>query len=232
MIIFTAQGNVKNAVEAMRRGAVDFLEKPFSREQFHLVLARVRRFHQLSQSIKRLEQEVKESNAQSPELLLDSTTPLMGELMETLLRAAKTPASILIMGESGTGKSVISRAVHQQSHLSNKPFVTVSCPSLSKELLESDLRRSRVEGLALVFAGFDPDFVDALLLPIGEEADAIATGFDGIEVVFHGSELKVFINVLPHGVGGLNIERDLCDYAESAETDNCGEKGLAIGGAG
>jgi len=66
VIIFTAQGNVKNAVEAMRRGAVDFLEKPFSREQFHLVLARVRRFHELSKSIERLEQQVKESNAQSP----------------------------------------------------------------------------------------------------------------------------------------------------------------------
>ena len=139
VIIFTAQGSVKNAVEAMRRGAVDFLEKPFSREQFHLVLARVRRFHELSQSIERLQREVKESNAQSPELLLDSTTPLMSELMETLLRAAKTAASILIIGESGTGKSVIARAVHKQSHLSDKPFVTVSCPSLSKELLESDL---------------------------------------------------------------------------------------------
>lgn len=139
VIIFTAQGNIKNAVEAMRRGAVDFLEKPFSREQFHLVIARVRRFHQFSQNIERLQQEVKESNAQSPEALLDSTTPVMSGLMETLRRAAKTPASILILGESGTGKSVIARAVHQQSHLSDKPFVTVSCPSLSKELLESDL---------------------------------------------------------------------------------------------
>jgi NtrC-family two-component system response regulator AlgB len=59
--------------------------------------------------------------------------------MDTLLRAAKTPASILIMGESGTGKSVIARAVHKQSLVADKPFVTVSCPSLSKELLESDL---------------------------------------------------------------------------------------------
>ena len=139
VIIFTAQGSVKNAVEAMRRGAVDFLEKPFTREQFHLVLARVQRFHQLSQNIERLEREVKDSNAQSPEILLDSSTPLMKEVMDTLLRAAKTPASILILGESGTGKSVVARAVHQQSHLADKPFVTVSCPSLSKELLESEL---------------------------------------------------------------------------------------------
>jgi two-component system, NtrC family, response regulator AlgB len=139
VVMFTAQGSVKNAVEAMRRGAVDFLEKPFTREQFHLVLARVQRFHQLNQNIQRLEREVKESNAQSPEILLESSTPLMKEVMDTLLRAAKTPASILILGESGTGKSVVAHAVHQQSHLADRPFVTVSCPSLSKELLESEL---------------------------------------------------------------------------------------------
>jgi NtrC-family two-component system response regulator AlgB len=139
VVMFTAQGSVKNAVEAMRRGAVDFLEKPFTREQFHLVLARVQRFHQLSQNIERLEREVKDSNAQSPEILLDSSTPLMKEVMDTLLRAAKTPASILLLGESGTGKSVVARAIHQQSHLADRPFITVSCPSLSKELLESDL---------------------------------------------------------------------------------------------
>jgi len=139
VIIFTAQGSVKNAVEAMRRGAVDFLEKPFTREQFHLVLARVQRFHQLNQNIERLEREIKDSNAQSPEILLESNTPRMKDVMDTLLRAAKTPASILLLGESGTGKSVVARAVHQQSHLADKPFITVSCPSLSKELLESEL---------------------------------------------------------------------------------------------
>src|SRR5678815_1305429 len=129
VVIFTAQGSVKNAVEAMRRGAVDFLEKPFTREQFHLVLARLQRFHHLNQNIERLEREIKDSNAQSPEILLDSSTPLMNEVMETLLRAAKTQASILLLGESGTGKSVVARAVHQQSHLADKPFITVSCPS-------------------------------------------------------------------------------------------------------
>ena len=65
--------------------------------------------------------------------------PSIDEVMDTLVRAAKTSASILILGESGTGKSVVARAVHQQSHLSDKPFVTVSCPSLSRELLESEL---------------------------------------------------------------------------------------------
>jgi len=139
VVMFTAQGSVKTAVEAMRRGAVDFLEKPFQREQFMTVLARVQRLSQMSRRIERLEQEATETKAQSLEPIFDFTTPVMREVMEILLRAAKTPASILIFGESGTGKSVAARAVHEKSHLADKPFVTVSCPSLSKELLESEL---------------------------------------------------------------------------------------------
>ena len=139
VVMFTAQGSVKVAVEAMRRGAVDFLEKPFQREQFMTVLARLQRLGQMNRRIERLEQEVTETRAQSLEPIFDFTTPVMQEIMDILLRAARTPASILILGESGTGKSVAARAVHEKSHLADKPFVTVSCPSLSKELLESDL---------------------------------------------------------------------------------------------
>ncbi|HEY3760587.1 MAG TPA: sigma-54 dependent transcriptional regulator [Verrucomicrobiae bacterium] len=139
VVMFTAQGNIKTAVEAMRRGAVDFLEKPFQREQFTTVLARLQRLRQMSQRIERLEQEAVETRSQSLEPIFDFTTPLMREVMDTLMRAAKTPASILILGETGTGKSVAARAVHEKSLLSEKPFVTVSCPSLSKELLESEL---------------------------------------------------------------------------------------------
>ena len=139
VIMFTAQGSVKTAVEAMRRGAVDFLEKPFQREQFTTLLARLQRLNQMSRRIERLEQEITETKSQNPEPIFDFTTSAMREVMEILLRAAKTPASILIFGESGTGKSVAARTVHEKSHLADKPFVTVSCPSLSKELLESEL---------------------------------------------------------------------------------------------
>ncbi len=139
VVMFTALGSVKIAVEAMRRGAVDFLEKPFQKEQFLTVLARLQRLRQMGQRIQKLEQEVTETKTQSVEPIFDFTSRAMEEVMDVLLRAAKTPASILILGESGTGKSVAARAVHQQSHLADQPFVTVSCPSLSKELLESDL---------------------------------------------------------------------------------------------
>lgn len=139
VVMFTAVASVKIAVEAMRRGAVDFLEKPFHREQFQMVLARLQHLHQWGEQIERLEREVRETRTQNPEPIFDFTTPATREVMEVLLRAAPTPASVLILGESGTGKGIAARAVHQHSHLADKPFVTVSCPSLSKELLESEL---------------------------------------------------------------------------------------------
>jgi len=139
VVMFSAQGTIKNAVQAIQLGAVDFLEKPFTREQFHTVLARLRRFNELGRKIEKLEEEVKETNARQPATLVDFETPAMKNVMEVLKRAAKSPASVLILGESGTGKSVAARALHEHSHLADKPFVTVSCPSLTKELLESTL---------------------------------------------------------------------------------------------
>ena len=139
VVMIAAQGSIKTAVEAMWRGAVDFLEKPFQHEQLITVLARMQRLTQMSRRIERLEQEVTENQAQNVEPVFGFTTPIMHEAMDILMRAAKTPASILLLGESGTGKSVAARAIHQQSHLADMPFVTVSCPSLSKELLESEL---------------------------------------------------------------------------------------------
>jgi NtrC-family two-component system response regulator AlgB len=139
IVMFTAQGSIKIAVESMQRGAVDFLEKPFQREQFLTVLARLKRLRRMGQRIERLEQEVTETKAESLEPIFDFKSAEMSAVMEVLLRAARTPASVLILGESGTGKSVAARALHRNSHLADKPFITVSCPSLSRELLDSDL---------------------------------------------------------------------------------------------
>src|SRR5580658_10757871 len=102
VVIITAQGSIQTAVEAMRRGASDFLEKPFQREQFLTVLARIQRLGRMGQQIKRLEQEVTETRAQNIEPLFDFTNPAIRVAMDVLMRAAKTPASILILGESGT----------------------------------------------------------------------------------------------------------------------------------
>ncbi len=139
VVMVTAAGSIKSAVEAMRRGAADFLEKPFTREQLLTVIARLQRLQQFARRIESLEEEVRETRARTPAPLFDFETPAMRGVMEVLDRAAGTPASVLILGESGTGKSVAARALHEKSHLADKSFVTVSCPSLSRELLESEL---------------------------------------------------------------------------------------------
>ena len=136
VVMFTAQATIATAVEATRRGAVDFIEKPFHLERLRHVLALSQKTRHLETRIAELETEVKSQNIE-PRFQSQDTS--VQAVLELLFRAAESSASILILGPSGTGKSVAARAVHAASHLKDKPFVTVSCPSLSKELLESDL---------------------------------------------------------------------------------------------
>ncbi|CAN5194625.1 sigma-54-dependent response regulator transcription factor AlgB [soil metagenome] len=136
VVIFTAHATIQSAVEATRRGADDYLEKPFTPERLRHVLAAVEKATRLKQRIEDLKGQV--SN-QVPPQDFESEDPPMREAFEVLFRAAKSAASILVLGESGTGKSMAARAVWSRSHLADKPFVTISCPSLSKDLLESEL---------------------------------------------------------------------------------------------
>jgi NtrC-family two-component system response regulator AlgB len=139
VVMFSAEGTVKAAVQAMHHGAMDFLEKPFTREQFHLVFARIQRFAEMSHKIEQLEEGIKEAQSDSPDAFIDFETPSMKALADVLRRAAKSPSAVLLVGESGTGKSAAARVVHVNSDFADKPFVTISCPSLSRELLESHL---------------------------------------------------------------------------------------------
>ncbi|MDF1824074.1 MAG: sigma-54 dependent transcriptional regulator [Verrucomicrobiales bacterium] len=136
VVMFTAEASIDSAVKAIQLGAMDYLEKPFTPEQLRSVVARSRNWKQMHDRIEELEVEV--SN-QSPPAIFESRDPVMSDSLEILFRAAPTAASLLILGESGTGKSLVARELHQRSHLKAKPFVTISCPSLSKELLESEL---------------------------------------------------------------------------------------------
>lgn len=137
VVMFSAEGTVKTAVQALHHGAMDFLEKPFTREQFHLVQARILRFTEMSRKIERLEAEVKESQMTVPESLMDLRAPEMQTLVESVERAAKSRAPVLFLGESGSGKSVAAQLLRQHPDLASKPFVICNCRSLSKEILEA-----------------------------------------------------------------------------------------------
>lgn len=136
VVICTAQASIGTAVDAMRRGALDYLEKPFTPEQLRTVLARVERTQRLKQQAEGLADQVARTG---PPTDFSPEDPAMQPVINIVERAATTRATVLILGENGTGKSQLARHVHNLSAVADGPFVTVSCPSLSKELLESEL---------------------------------------------------------------------------------------------
>ena len=136
VVIITAHGTIDTAVEAMRRGAFDYLAKPFTPAQVRAVLERLDRLRNLQNRVDELEDQLAR---EVPEISMDSGDPRVRAVLEQGRRVAGTEAVVLIRGESGTGKGVLARAIHAWSRRAKAPFVTVSCPSLSAELLESEL---------------------------------------------------------------------------------------------
>jgi NtrC-family two-component system response regulator AlgB len=136
VILFTAYANIATAVEAMRRGAFDFIPKPFTPDQIRAVLAKVGKSHSLERRVQALESDLASG---APPIDLESDEPAMQRSLQVAFRAAETHANILILGQNGTGKSVLAREIHKRSARREAPFVTVNCPSLSRELLESEL---------------------------------------------------------------------------------------------
>src|SRR6266542_2683603 len=136
VVIITAYATIETAVEAMRRGAADYLPKPFTPGQLRTVLYRVGEVRLLQSRVAALEERFR---SVAPEADLKTLEPLVQRELDLAFRAAESDASLLLRGESGTGKGILARAVHARSKRSEGPFVTVPCPCLSAELLESDL---------------------------------------------------------------------------------------------
>ena len=136
VIVFTAYSSIDTAVEAMRQGAVDYIAKPFTPEQIRQSLSRIENARRLENRVVELE-----SLLSGTETLSDFNTeePAVQKTFETATKAASSAATLLLLGESGTGKSVLARALHRNSPRRDNAFVTVACPSLSRELLESEL---------------------------------------------------------------------------------------------
>lgn len=135
-IVITAYASIDTAVEAMRRGAFDYLPKPFTNEQVSVLLAKASEVKKLEQKVAALQERLKEF---VPEAVIESRSPAMQRALAMARQVADSEATILIRGESGTGKTILAHAIHSWSGRSSKTFGTVSCPSLSAELLESEL---------------------------------------------------------------------------------------------
>ncbi|MDG4560182.1 MAG: sigma-54 dependent transcriptional regulator [Candidatus Competibacter sp.] len=136
IVIVTAYSSIEGAVEAIQLGAADYLAKPCTPEQLRLAARKQIEARRLEARLAELEARLKD-----PPLGADlaSASPAMRQALEMARNVADTDATVLIQGESGTGKGVVARAVHGWSPRAERGFVTVHCPSLSAELLESEL---------------------------------------------------------------------------------------------
>jgi len=136
VVVITAFGSLETAILAMRAGAYDFITKPFDIEALALAIARAVQHHQLETEVKRLRAAV--GQAGWGDDLIGTSVPML-ELRALLERIAQTDATVLVTGETGTGKEVVARVLHQHGKRRNGPFVAVNCSALPEALLESTL---------------------------------------------------------------------------------------------
>jgi two-component system response regulator HydG len=136
VIIITAFGSIQTAVESMKLGAFDYITKPFSNDELLLVVERALEARSLRQEVRRLRGELARSYG-LPNII--ATNPQMVAVLETLKQVADSPASVLLTGESGTGKDLLARALHFESSRRDGPFVPINCAALPEALIESEL---------------------------------------------------------------------------------------------
>ena len=136
VVVVTAYATIDTAVEAMRRGARDYLPKPFTPAQIRHVVEQVAERQGLLRRVAELQAQLASA---APEVELASAAPAMRAVLDVLPRLAAADATVLLRGENGTGKGVIARALHAGSARAARPFVVVNCPTLSEELLASEL---------------------------------------------------------------------------------------------
>jgi len=136
IIVITAYASIDTAVEAMRRGATDYIPKPFTPAQVKLAMQKVFELRTLEHRVTTLQEDLGRLH---PEIDFSSTSNAMQRAVNLARQVASSDATILLRGESGTGKSVLARAIHAWSNRVHKHMSIVSCPSFSSDLLESEL---------------------------------------------------------------------------------------------
>ncbi len=134
IIVMSAYGSHDLAIEAMKAGAYDYLGKPFRPDEVLLVLRKAEERERLRRENVRLRQEV---SRRAPRLVAEGSA--MKEVLRVVQKVAPTPTTVLIEGESGSGKELIARALHELSHRAERPFVAVNCGAIPETLIESEL---------------------------------------------------------------------------------------------
>lgn len=187
VILMTAHATVRSAVEAMKAGAFDYIMKPFDNDELHMLVDRAIEHRQLVAENKALKAELGR-RFDAHNIIGDSMA--MGRVLEMIDRVGPTKATVLITGESGVGKELVARAVHQRSDRAYMPFVALNCAALTETLLESELfghERGAFTGASRTHRG---KF---------EEADGGTIFLDEIGETTNGFQTKL-LRVLQEGV--------------------------------
>jgi two-component system response regulator AtoC len=135
VIVFTAEGGSQMAIEAMQLGAYDYIAKPFDLDELALIVKRVFEHEELQSQVNNLREQLRFDPADR----MIGRHPKMLEVFKTIGRIARSDATVLILGETGSGKSMLAEAIHRASNRRGGPFVTVACATLPESLLESEL---------------------------------------------------------------------------------------------
>lgn len=136
VIVITAFGSLETAIATLRAGAYDFITKPFDIDQLVVAVERATQNKRLRDEVKRLRAEVARSKP-SADFVGDG--PAIRKVHEVIARVAETDATVLVTGESGSGKELVARDVHKRSKRANGPFIAINCAALPEALLESEL---------------------------------------------------------------------------------------------
>jgi len=135
VIMITAHGSVENAVEAVKLGAFDYIEKPFDQEQIRQIVQKALRTHALS----RRDPRPSDDPSARGRFRLVGESSAIRQVYSVIEKVADTPSTVLITGESGTGKELIARALHEFSSRHTGPFIKINCAAIPKTLMESEL---------------------------------------------------------------------------------------------
>jgi DNA-binding NtrC family response regulator len=136
VIVITAYGSIPTAITAMREGAYDYIEKPFCPERAELLIEKLTEHQRLLEENIALQHKLEERYRFEN---IIAKSPRMQQVIEVIKVVAKSHATVLITGETGTGKELVAQAIHSQSHRRGKPFIAISCAALPESLLESEL---------------------------------------------------------------------------------------------
>lgn len=142
IFVVTAQDTMENAVEAMKRGAYDYLTKPFDLDELSILVDRALETRALKNEVENLKVLQQSSGAPAGPMLVGKSKAIQ-EIYKTIGKVADQDITVLIQGESGTGKELIARAIHSQGKRSSKPFVAVNCAAIPNNLLEAELFGSK-----------------------------------------------------------------------------------------